>query len=270
MLPRSLCLAAVVMLLPALGRADDKPKTAESDKAIRVLFVLGSPPFHDIEKLPPILEKTLAKAGGFEIKRLAPPAGKPADGAHIAKLAELSKKDTDVVVFYTTFLQLGKPEEEALRKFVEDGGGIVALHGAIFSFKDSKFWKSLLGGEFAGHLKGTHPLSVQITDIEHPIADGIEKIEVIDEEYGHKYVEKVERHVVGKFKKRPEGSQFTDLDIIWTREEGKGRVVYIGLGHDEKTWGNPDFQKLVAQSIAWSAGRPRTITVEKESHQDAK
>jgi type 1 glutamine amidotransferase len=265
-----LCLAALGLIVPSIVRADDKPKNAEGDKPIRVLMVLGSPPFHDITKLPPILEKTLQKAGGFELSKLAPPAGKPADGAHIAKLAELSKKDTDVVVFYTTFLELGKPEEEAIQKFLDDGGGIVALHGAIFSFRKSTFWKNLLGGEFDGHLPGTHPLSVQITDIEHPIADGIEKIEVIDEEYGHKYIEKVERHVVGKFKDRPKGSKYTDLDIIWTREEGKGRVVYIGLGHDEKTWGNPDYQKLVAQSIAWSAGKPRKIEVEKDSTPEKK
>jgi type 1 glutamine amidotransferase len=224
-------------------------------------MVLGSPPFHDIEKLPPILEKALDRAGGFSVKRLAPPAGKPTDGAHIAKLADLKKADTDVVLFYTTGLELGKAEEDAIKRFLEDGGGIVALHGAMLSFKNTSFWKNLLGAEFAGHMKGTHPLSVQVTDIEHPIANGIEKIEVVDEEYAHKYVERVQRHVVGKFKKRPEGSQFTDMDIIWTREEGQGRVVYIGLGHDEKTWNNADFQKLVAQSLAWAAGHPRKIYI---------
>jgi type 1 glutamine amidotransferase len=234
-------------------RADDKP--------IRVLMVLGSPPFHDIEKLPPILEKSLEAAGGFEVKRLAPPPGKPTDAAHIAKLADLKRSETDVVVFYTTFLELGKAEEDAIKNFVDEGGGIVALHGAIFSFKKSTMWKRLLGGEFAGHLPGTHPLSVQITDIEHPIAQGIEKIEVIDEEYGHAYVEEVKRHVVGKFKDRPKGSKFTDMDIIWTREEGKGRIVYIGLGHGAETWKNTNYQKLVAQSIGWAAGRPRKIDV---------
>jgi type 1 glutamine amidotransferase len=258
-------LAVAALSLPAAVRGDDPAKRADDAKRpVRVLMVLGSPPFHDIVKLPPILEKTLDRAGGFEIKRLEPPSGKPEDEAHIAKLADLKKSDTDVVLFYTTFLKLGKPEEDALRKFVEDGGGIVALHGAMFSFTKSEFWRGLLGAEFGGHLPGTHPLTVEITEIEHPIANGIEKIEVIDEEYGHKYVEKVERHVVGKFKKRPEGSKFTDMDIIWTREEGHGRVVYIGLGHDEKTWNNPDFQKLVAQSIAWAAGRPRKIEVGKE------
>jgi type 1 glutamine amidotransferase len=255
---------AAAACLPAVVRGDDKAKSDDAKRPIRVLMVLGSPPFHDITKLPPILEKVLDRAGGFEVKRLEPPPGKPTDAAHIAKLADLKKSETDVVLFYTTFLELEKAQEDALRKFLEDGGGIVALHGSMLSFRKSRFWKGLLGAEFAGHLPGTHPLSVEITEIDHPIANGIEKIEVIDEEYGHKYVEKVERHVVGKFKKRPEGSQFTDMDIIWTREEGQGRVVYIGLGHDEKTWNNPDFQKLVAQSLAWAAGRPRKIEIEAE------
>jgi type 1 glutamine amidotransferase len=255
------------LLVPAVVRAnDDTPAQDKDAKPVRVLMVLGSPPFHDIVKLPPILESALARAAGFEVRRLEPPAGKPTDSAHIAELASLSKKDTDVVLFYTTGLNLGKAEEDAIRRFLEGGGGIVALHGAILSFRNSNFWKSLLGGEFAGHLPGTHPLSIQITDIQHPIAQGIEKIEVVDEEYTHKYVEHVRRHVVGKFLKRPPGSAGKDMDIIWTREEGKGRVVYIGLGHDEKTWKNPDFQKLVAQSLAWAAGKPREVKIPDEKN----
>ena len=36
---------------------------------VRVLFVLGSPPVHDIVKLPPILEGVLSQVGGFAVTR---------------------------------------------------------------------------------------------------------------------------------------------------------------------------------------------------------
>ncbi len=46
--------------------------SADDTKPVRVLFVLGSPPFHDIRTLPPILEKVLDQEGGFQVTRLEP------------------------------------------------------------------------------------------------------------------------------------------------------------------------------------------------------
>ena len=49
----SLLLAAVSCALATAAAA------ADNAKPVRVLFVLGSPPYHDIRTLPPILEKAL-------------------------------------------------------------------------------------------------------------------------------------------------------------------------------------------------------------------
>ena len=34
------------------------------------------------------------------------------------------------------------------------------------------------------------------------------------------------------------------------------RVVYLQLSHDHKAYENPNYQKLVAQAIRWTAKRP--------------
>ncbi|MCC6418632.1 MAG: ThuA domain-containing protein [Gemmataceae bacterium] len=238
----------------AAGRAGE-------GKAVRVLLVLGSPPFHDIRKLPPILEKVLARVGGFKVTRLEPPADRPPnDPEHMKKLAAVKRADYDVLVFYTTGYKLDEPTERALEQFVEAGGGVVALHGASASFGNSTVWTRLIGGRFTGHLPGTHKLPVVPTEVKHPITAGVGPFEVVDEEYTHKLAD-VPREVLLRFKERPKGSKGTNHDVLWTRQIGKGRVVYNALGHGREAWENPAWQRLAVQSILWAAGRPREVSL---------
>jgi type 1 glutamine amidotransferase len=246
-----------------LGARSPAP-AAEQTKPVRVLFVLGSPPFHDIRTLPPILEKVLDQVGGFQVSRLEPPRDKnPADAAHLAKLADIKRADYDVLVFYTSGYKLSEPQERALEKFVEDGGGIVGLHGASFSFANSRMWLRLLGGQFTGHIPGTHKLNIVITDSKHPVTAGVGPFTIVDEEYKHRFA-RVDRHVLARFRERPPQSDSkANMDILWTREVGKGRVFYSALGHGKEAWQNPAWQKLVVQGILWAAGRPREVRIGK-------
>jgi type 1 glutamine amidotransferase len=255
--------AVLVAVLFGLGWRAAAARAEESGRPLRVLFVLGSPPVHDIVKLPPILERVLSQVGGFAVTRLEPPAGKPADGAHIARLAELSRRDTDVVMFYTMGMSLGPEQERALQAFVEDGGGLVAIHGASGSFGNSAVWTRLIGGKFAGHAPGLFALPVEIVDPHHPIMAGIAPFTITDEEYTHTFPEGVERHVLARFRERPANSKdpHGNRDILWTREVGKGRVFYSALGHDEKCWNDPNWQKIMVQAILWTAGRPREVSI---------
>ena len=239
--PFWLLIVSLVSILLALA-----PAKAE-DKPVRVLFVLGSPPYHDIRTLPPILEKVLDQVGGFQVTRLEPPASKPPnDAAHLAKLAEV---------------RLSPEAEQALQKFLEDGGGIVGIHGASLTFRDSKVWFDLLGARFTGHIPGTHKLNILITDSKHPITAGLSDFTIVDEEYKHSFAN-VDRHVLARFRERPpQSDQKANMDIVWTREIGKGRVFYCALGHDKDAWTNPAWQKFIVQGILWVAGRPKEVQI---------
>ncbi len=237
-------------------------QAADDAKPVRVLFVLGSPPYHDIRALPPILEKTLNQIGGFQITRLEPPLDKkPDDPAHLKKLADIKRADYDVLVFYTSGHKLDDAQERALEKFVDDGGGIVGIHGASFTFGNSQMWTRLLGGRFTTHIKGTHALNVVVADPRHPITAGVGPFTIVDEEYNHKFAD-VDRHVLARFRERPPtANQNANMDILWTREIGKGRVFYTALGHGKEAWENPAWQKLTVQGILWAAGRPREVMI---------
>lgn len=237
-------------------------QAADDAKPVRMLFVLGSPPYHDIRTLPPILEKVIQQVGGIQVTRLEPPQDKkPDDPDHLKKLATLKRADYDVLVFYTSRYKIDDVTERALQQFVEDGGGIVGIHGASFSFENSQVWTRLLGARFTGHIPGTHPLNIVIADTKHPITAGVGPFTIVDEEYKHKFAD-VDRHVLGRFRERPPASdQTANMDILWTREVGKGRVFYTALGHAKEAWENPAWQKLVIQGIFWAAGRPREVQI---------
>jgi len=248
------CSLAVAWALPAAG-ADDKP--------VRVLFVLNGSGGHNIEVNTPPLFKTIDAVGGIKATLLAPPKGKPGDGEHLAKLADVKRADYDVLVFYTVFPKLDPAAEKAIQTFVEEGGGLVALHGATASFGNSKAWLNLTGGRFAGHASGTYDLLIDIVDPKHPITEGVTPFTINDEEYTYKFADDVKRNVIAKFRERPAktSEKNNNNDILWTIEVGKGRVFHCGLGHDVKAWSTPQFQKLVLQGIHWAAGAPKTVNI---------
>jgi uncharacterized protein (TIGR03000 family) len=243
--------------------APPAPAPAEAKaRPIRVLFVLGSPPFHDVRKLPPILEKVLDEVGGFKVTRLEPPRDKkPDDAAHMERLADVKRSDYDVLLFYTSGYKMNEKQERAIKRFLDEGGGIVALHGASGSFGNSDFWFKLVGARFKGHIPGTHRLHVVLPESKDPVTRGVPNFTIVDEEYKHKFAD-VHRNVLARFRERPPASdQKENMDIVWTREVGKGRVFYNALGHDKDAWENPYWQKLTVQGICWAAGRPREVDI---------
>jgi type 1 glutamine amidotransferase len=254
MMKLCVAVALVTVLGTATARADDKP--------VRALFVLVGAGGHNVEVNTPPLFQTIDKVGGIKATLLAPPRGKPGDGAHLSKLGEVKKADYDVLVFYTVGNKLTEEQEKALEKFLDEGGGIVAIHGATASFSNSKLWLNLTGGRFAGHAPGTYDLLINITDTKHPITAGVEPFTINDEEYTYRFAEGVQRHVLAQFRERPAKTpeKNNNNDILWTIDAGKGRVFHCGLGHDVKAWSNPSFQKLILQGIHWAAGNPRTVT----------
>lgn len=217
---------------------------ADDPKAVKVLFVVAG---HGGEAKAPILEKLFASMDGFAVTRLAA----------LGDLPKIKKGDYDVMLFY------GGPakdevQERAILTFVEQGGGVVALHHATAN--QASAWTELIGGRFAGH-PAISDVEVIITDAKHPIMAGVDgKFRIFDEAYRHKLAD-VKREVLAKGKEVAKDNKEIDhsLDLIWTRQVGKGRVVYNALGHGAEAWTNPNWQKLVLQSVLWAAGKPREV-----------
>lgn len=70
-----------------------------------------------------------------------------------------------------------------------------------------------------------------------------------DETYVHTMISK-DIHVLTE---RVEGDHHEPY--TWVKSYGKGRVFYTAYGHDEHTWKNPGFLKLLENGIVWAVGK---------------
>ncbi len=91
--------------------------------------------------------------------------------------------------------------------------------------------------------KGNVEIPVTVVAKNHPITVGLSDFTLRDELYYN-------MHMVGSV--TPLLKTGDEL-LAWTRTEKKSRVVGIIIGHG--CYEDPNFQKLLAQSIRWSAKR---------------
>ena len=151
------------------------------------------------------------------------------------------------VMLYNNHMTVSPPELASLMRFVERGGGLVVLHCASASFQNSEAFIKLVGASFKSHGTGTFSAVRVVTD--HPAIRGVPAFETWDETYVHTRHNPVDRTVL---EVRRDGGH--DEPWTWVRTYGRGRVFYTASGHDQRTWGNVGFQKLVEQGTRWAMG----------------
>lgn len=152
----------------------------------------------------------------------------------------------DGLMIYANHEQISPEQESTLKDYVQSGKALIPLHSASFCFQNSDWYIEAVGGQFSTH--GEEVFAAKIINADHPAMKGLTEFESWDESYVHTKVnpdmEVLMERVDGE-KREP---------YTWTRNEGKGRVFYTALGHNEKTWEKSEFQTLVANGILWAVG----------------
>lgn len=163
----------------------------------------------------------------------------------------------DVYLLYTAGGQFPTAQQEALAAAVAAGKGLVGVHGANIlgwdgdgvAAADRPFFE-LLGNRYLSHGPGHHEGRHTIEIVgEHPITAGLEDFELFDEFYEFEVADDdvqvlAQRH-------RADG---VVIPVMYTRTVGRGRVVYLALGHDMRSWGEPPVRTLVQRALGWAAG----------------
>lgn len=169
-------------------------------------------------------------------------------------------KDCDVLVMYDMMQPATDEEKASFVKFVQDGGGVVALHHCIASHQDWPDYERIIGGLYllapAAKKRNLPPsgyqhdveLNIKIADPKHPVTRGLKDFALKDEIYWD-FVVDPKAHVLITTDHPKSGK-----NLAWTREEGKGRVVFIQMGHDNHAFSSPDYRKLIVNAINWAAG----------------
>lgn len=154
----------------------------------------------------------------------------------------------DVLVLYGDHEELSSDRERALLDFVAAGKGVVALHSASASFGNSEPYVTLIGAQGQAQPGADGEFTVDILQPEHAVFEGVKAFTSWDEAYVHQ---------------RPGADRQVLMERVtatgrepwaWTRTHGQGRVFYLASGHDERTWEQADYRRLVRNAILWAAG----------------
>lgn len=164
----------------------------------------------------------------------------------------------DVLVFYHMWQTITAEQSRNLIDCVRKGKPLVVLHHSICAFDNWPDYFNMIGGKYfhkpttikdidyqaCTYVEGVH-LKIKIVSSKNPVTKGLKDFDLFDEAYKGYYIE---NGVNPLLTTEDPASNFV---IGWTKEYGKARVVTIVNGHEATTFENPNYRKLLRQSIEW-------------------
>jgi type 1 glutamine amidotransferase len=212
----------------------------------KILILLGGM-YHDFEGFGAWAEPLFTAAGGMVESTF-----------DLARLVRLDAQ-TDLVVSYTSLSlhpdgadnpaaeELSVAQIAGLRKWVQRGGGLLGIHSATVAGRSSPEFGKLWGGVFVEH-PPQFDFTVYPLHQEHPITAGIGAFTVHDEFYMQRMVSPVELHMVAIDRGQAH-------PMVWSRDEGQGKVACIAMGHSAQVWKLPQYCQLTLQAAEWTLSR---------------
>ncbi len=169
-------------------------------------------------------------------------------------------KNYDAVMFYTTGeLPMTDEQKNAFIHFIKSGHGFVGVHSATDTFYMWKEYGDLIGGYFNGH-PWHQEVAVDVADPTSPLVSSLDKsFQIKDEIYQIDDFRDGSSHVLLKLdpksvdlKKPGVHQRYYGWPLAWTRMDGRGRVFYTALGHEDAVWKDERFQKFLLNGIKWA------------------
>jgi len=156
-------------------------------------------------------------------------------------------------------------EREVFYKFVENGGGLLALHSASANERGDQRFRNFLGGSFERHYAIQQSVPFTHVDRTHPAMACMPKNYVWekDEIYLNHPLDSVRPLLVLDWKDVIEKSRAGDKwgspligghVLEWCKTYGKGRIYYSALGHRPQDFGKMEFQLHLLKAAQWTMG----------------
>jgi type 1 glutamine amidotransferase len=176
------------------------------------------------------------------------------------KAAEAYDRDDlltfDAVVLYDAPRNITDAQKAKFLSLFDHGVGVVVLHHAYLAYPTWHEFERIAGGSYvytqeqldaglpSSHYKGNVDIPMKIVARHHPVTAGLSDFVLHDELYWDMHMLPGNTPLV-----ETTGGEL----IAWTRNEKKSRVVGIIVGHGQSAYENPNFLRLLYQSIRWTA-----------------
>jgi uncharacterized protein len=164
---------------------------------------------------------------------------------------------SDILITYTCDVRPSTDAQVAVKRWVENGGRVFALHAtnsafdAPAEFSDGPFgtpdafpvFAEVLGSRFLSH-PAIEPYPVRVTPGKenHPLVQGISTFTANDELYLSEFTADVEPLLETRWTGTTQGFATADWPndeprlVLYKRPLGKGEVLYFTLGHCRSHW----------------------------------
>ncbi len=174
----------------------------------------------------------------------------------------------DAVFFMTTGeLPMDEQQKADLISFVKnDGKGFLGAHNATDTFYKWPQYGEMIGGYFDGHPWNQFLATINVEDRNFPATRHFPKsFQIRDEIYQTKDFSRDRVRVLmsldmSKMDMSVKGVHSKDIPIAWTRDYGKGKVFYCGLGHPPEVWSRKDIRQMWLEAVKWAMGLPAGTT----------
>jgi type 1 glutamine amidotransferase len=274
-----LCAAAVAAFVCPAAAQDKIP-----------VLLLDGQNNHKWQETTPVLKEALLATGRFTVDVLTSPAAK-------APKEEWDKFKPDFTKYkavLSNYTGTPWPEEvcKSFEKYMQDGGGLVMYHAAVFAFPQWEAWNKMIGmgwrdakfgdriyideagkevrqpkGEGPGSGHGpAHVFELTTRDAEHPVMKGLPAkwSHVKDELYHGMRGPAQDIHILATaFSNKDGKGTGMNEPIIWTVPVGKGRVLVNLLGHDAAAL-DTGAKASICRGVEWAATGAVTLPAPKD------
>lgn len=162
----------------------------------------------------------------------------------------------DVIVPCWTMSQITKEQEAGLLTAVQNGVNIAGWHGGMAdSFRNNTEYQWMVGGQWVAHPGNIIDYTVNITNHDDPITQGLSDFQMHSEQY-YMHVDP-SNDVLATTTFNTEIAPWVNgcvMPVVWKRMWGHGRVFYSSLGHVAADFDVPEAKEIQRRGILWAAG----------------
>jgi type 1 glutamine amidotransferase len=164
-------------------------------------------------------------------------------------------RNVKLVMFVNTTGDLQLPARETLLEWIAAGGSFIGVHSASDTWHEWPEYIAMLGGEFDHHPDQT-TRTIFVENAAHPATASLPAPhDLFEEFYILKNFDPNRVSVLLSLHTSPEDSGSGFFPLAWTRNYGRGRVLYTALGHRIDVWTSEWFQQHLTGAIAWGLRR---------------
>lgn len=165
-------------------------------------------------------------------------------------------KEVGVVIFLNTTGDVLEPsQQEAMEKYIRNGGAFIGVHSASDTEYDWSWYGGLVGAYFKSH-PPIQTADVKIVDRKHPLTEGLPEYWTRTDEWYNFRVVPSQVHVLAHVEEidYQGGEHGGTHPILWCHEYDGGRSFYTAGGHTEGSFGEAYFRHHLRAAIQWAVG----------------